>query len=573
LSNYGRKFEQQKARLAEAITKDIMEILNYADKSVSVAMEEIEPNEWVEKVYKPIIKKDWDNSTRSLGTTSVISNLQTENRRTKGTSMNLFDATLFSFSIIFVAALVPSATSAQQLPSYIDRPPDAASVFAIYPGSGVPPGSQSWTWHEQTTDAPGNTRPNRMVRNVVIPTITMFKPPAGKATGTSLVIAPGGAFRFLMVDYEGYDMARSLAQAGVTTFVLKYRVAHTPENDVEMAAYLQNTFKILPHPGPAELKPPVGNQEAEEARTWAEEDGRQAIQFVREHAGEWGLDPHRIGIAGFSAGGGLAVEAAMRHSTESRPDFVGAIYAGYRSATPVPADAPPLFIAATDDDVLVAPISGARLYEAWHAAGKPAELHIFVKGQHGFGMKKQNLSSDAWIDLFKSWLANQGYLSPSTGNSAAPQVQPGAASSTAPATESVEDSQTIQISRGGSRKSNTGPADRFTGAVEIEVLFPERKPSRMIGGSVAFPPGARTAWHTHPLGQILIVTAGTGWVQQWGGAVQEIRVGDVVWIPAGIKHWHGATASTAMTHIAILEQLDGNNAAWMEKVTDEQYRK
>jgi quercetin dioxygenase-like cupin family protein len=95
----------------------------------------------------------------------------------------------------------------------------------------------------------------------------------------------------------------------------------------------------------------------------------------------------------------------------------------------------------------------------------------------------------------------------------------------------------------------------------------------MIGGSVAFPPGARTAWHTHPLGQLLIVTADTGWIQQWGGAVQEIRVGDVVCIPAGIKHWHGATASTAMTHIAILEQLDGNNAAWMEKVTDEQYRK
>jgi acetyl esterase/lipase len=105
------------------------------------------------------------------------------------------------------------------------------------------------------------------------------------------------------------------------------------------------------------------------------------------------------------------------HYGEELSRFAAPIYAGYRKAIPVPADAPPLFIALTDDDKLVAPISGARLYEAWHAAGKPAELHVFVKGEHGFGMKKQNLPSDAWIDLFKTWLGNLGYLSPTANNS------------------------------------------------------------------------------------------------------------------------------------------------------------
>jgi acetyl esterase/lipase len=177
-----------------------------------------------------------------------------------------------------------------------------------------------------------------------------------------------------------------------------------------MPTFLKNLSKSLSHPGPTAKTPPVVPKALREARLWGEEDGRQAIRFVRQHATEWGLDPHRIGIAGFSAGGGVVMGAVMQHDAQSRPDFAAPIYAAYRSATPVPADAPPLFIAATDDDKLVAPISGARLYEAWHAAGKPAELHIFVKGEHGFGMRQQNLPSDSWIGLFKNWMAALGYL-------------------------------------------------------------------------------------------------------------------------------------------------------------------
>ena len=131
----------------------------------------------------------------------------------------------------------------------------------------------------------------------------------------------------------------------------------------------------------------------------------------------------------------------------------------------------------------------------------------------------------------------------------------------------------IMITRSGSQPSIQGPAEYFTGSVRVEPLFPVSEPSRISGACVTFEPGARTAWHTHPLGQTLIVTAGTGWVQQWSGPVEEMREGDVVRVPPGVKHWHGATATTRMTHIALQEQLDGKVVEWMEKVSDEQYRR
>lgn len=133
--------------------------------------------------------------------------------------------------------------------------------------------------------------------------------------------------------------------------------------------------------------------------------------------------------------------------------------------------------------------------------------------------------------------------------------------------------QTIQFARSGSRPLSQGPAEYFTGSVQVDMLFTVVEPSRASGARVTFEPGARTAWHTHPLGQTLIVTAGTGWVQQWGGPVEEMREGDVVRIPPGVKHWHGATGTARMTHIALQEQLDGKVVDWMEKVSEEQYRR
>ncbi|MBC7925830.1 MAG: cupin domain-containing protein [Bryobacteraceae bacterium] len=129
----------------------------------------------------------------------------------------------------------------------------------------------------------------------------------------------------------------------------------------------------------------------------------------------------------------------------------------------------------------------------------------------------------------------------------------------------------MEIKRSGSQPSGKGPAEYFSGTVRIDPLFSPPAPARVVGVSVTFEPAARTAWHTHPLGQTLVVTAGCGRVQRWGAPVEEIRPGDVVWIPPGEKHWHGATPTTAMTHFAIQEQLDGKTADWMEEVSDEQY--
>ena len=144
-------------------------------------------------------------------------------------------------------------------------------------------------------------------------------------------------------------------------------------------------------------------------------------------------------------------------------------------------------------------------------------------------------------------------------------LAPGAPSQTS------RDQQSIGITRSGSQPPRPGPADNFTGSVRIDSSFQANAPARMSGARVAFEPGARTAWHTHPLGQILIVTTGTGRVQRWGDPIDEFRQGDVVWIPSGQKHWHGAAPNSSMVHIAIAEQLDGRTVEWMEKVSDAQY--
>jgi quercetin dioxygenase-like cupin family protein len=133
--------------------------------------------------------------------------------------------------------------------------------------------------------------------------------------------------------------------------------------------------------------------------------------------------------------------------------------------------------------------------------------------------------------------------------------------------------KTVEIKRVGSQPSGKGSADYFTGAVRIDPLVSAPAPARVVAAAVTFEPGARTAWHTHPLGQNLIVIAGSGWTQRWGGPVEEIKPGDVIWIPPGEKHWHGATSAMGMTHIAMQEQIDGKAVEWLEQVSEEQYRR
>jgi quercetin dioxygenase-like cupin family protein len=141
-----------------------------------------------------------------------------------------------------------------------------------------------------------------------------------------------------------------------------------------------------------------------------------------------------------------------------------------------------------------------------------------------------------------------------------------------PRKDQPKGSQRMEIKRSGSQPSSQGSAEYFTGTVRVDRLFDAAEPARVVGASVTFEPGARTAWHTHPLGQTLVVTYGRGWAQRWGEPVEEIRPGDVIWFAPGEKHWHGATATSAMAHIAIQEKLQAKVVDWMEKVSDEQYQ-
>ena len=164
-------------------------------------------------------------------------------------------------------------------------------------------------------------------------------------------------------------------------------------------------------------------------------------------------------------------------------------------------------------------------------------------------------------------LSRRSFLKTTGAALATPAILLAQVEAPSPQTQQVN----MEIKRIGSQPSVKGPEDWFTGTVRIDPLFQPNAPARTSGASVTFEPGARTAWHTHPLGQTLIVTAGCGRARREGGSIEEIHPGDVVWFPPGVKHWHGATPTTAMTHIAIQEALDGKVVDWMEKVSDEQY--
>ncbi|MGB6596022.1 MAG: alpha/beta hydrolase [Candidatus Acidiferrum sp.] len=272
----------------------------------------------------------------------------------------------------------------------------AQDVIPLYPGT--PPGSTQENYPEKEYFSKSwNTE---VVANVTKPTLTVFKPSPELKNGTAIVICPGGGFMALSIDSEGTDVAKYLAAKGVTAFVLKYRLAHTGEDATEEFAAMfsgdrQKFQEILAKVVPQSIA-----------------DGLAAVTYVRQHASEWGVSPDRVGIIGFSAGGTVAAGVAFRYAPDGRPAFAALIYAAgsFFKDSPVPADAPPLFVAAaTDDNLGLAPDSVA-LYEKWTSAHKPAELHMYAKGGHGFGMRTQHIPTDHWIDRFSDWLEFQGWL-------------------------------------------------------------------------------------------------------------------------------------------------------------------
>jgi acetyl esterase/lipase len=276
--------------------------------------------------------------------------------------------------------------------SIVDQP----EVIPLWPGD--PPGSEGWNQQEQEIFAPPPIS-FRSVRNVTQPTLSAFLPHPSKASGTAAIICPGGGFHALAIDHEGIDVARWLNARGVAAFVLKYRLLATEVRDEDFERQFQENLsdrnkirEVTKQIGPLAIA-----------------DGQQAVKIVRQRASEWSLAPNRIGIMGFSAGGRVTAGVALEYDAQSRPNFAAPIYGALWEDITVPADAPPLFMAlANDDELAVEPC--LALYSAWRAAGHPVELHIYAQGGHGFGMRKQGLPADHWIDRFGEWLAVQGLL-------------------------------------------------------------------------------------------------------------------------------------------------------------------
>ncbi len=271
---------------------------------------------------------------------------------------------------------------------------NAQTVIRLYEGPA--PGSETWNWEEKTS--PPNRYGTRVVYNVSSPTLTAFLPDAAVATGTAVIIAPGGAFHTLSIDSEGFEVAKWLVSRGIAAFVLKYRVVKSATDDP--------TEELLPKMRDSK------SLDAENAPVvpLAMQDGLAAIRYIRSHAQALGVAPDRIGFMGFSAGGTLTMSVVYNAQDDSRPNFVAPFYA-YEPAiisSEVPAARTPIFIAAASDDPLGFAPHSVHLYTKWQAAGQPAELHLYEKGGHGFGMNQQKLPTDTWTERLEDWLKLHG---------------------------------------------------------------------------------------------------------------------------------------------------------------------
>ncbi|HXS55026.1 MAG TPA: alpha/beta hydrolase [Hanamia sp.] len=278
--------------------------------------------------------------------------------------------------------LLAATTNAQQ------------KVIQLYNGSA--PGSENWTYNEKVYK-PGTS--DALIYNVSHPTLTVYPADPSTATGTAVIVCPGGGFFIQVEKKEGTDVAHWLNQKGVTVFLLKYRLGQSMTDNpgkelgdnMKKSDFVEKINPIIP---------------------LCIADGRAAIAYVRTHAAEYGINPHQIGIMGFSAGGTVTASTAFSYTPANRPDFVAPIYAFMPPSLQgvVAEDAPPLFVAAaTDDNLGLAPHS-IDLYSKWLAAKKPAEIHIYQQGSHGFGMSKQNIPTDTWIERFGDWLGLLGFL-------------------------------------------------------------------------------------------------------------------------------------------------------------------
>lgn len=238
--------------------------------------------------------------------------------------------------------------------------------------------------------------PFGQVRNVHVPTITVSLPDPALATGTAVVVCPGGGYHILAVDHEGYDVAKWLNARGIAAIILKYRVVPTPADDAVHEAEFR-----------AKLTDPTRMRRiAFEHEPLMRADVLQAIRTTRQNAAVWGIHPQRIGVMGFSAGGHVAITAALNYTADSRPDFACPIYPVWFDVIAPRADAPPLFMALANNDEFGAIIfdTVARMTQAWQRAQLPVEVHAYAQGGHGFGMMTRHMPCDTWIERWHEWL-------------------------------------------------------------------------------------------------------------------------------------------------------------------------
>ena len=312
--------------------------------------------------------------------------------------MNRHLATLALLALFSAPTSVFAVDSAPSRPSPKDfeamlkaHPPEPAAATTIKPIALSNEGSAATAQWEKMEGW-------LTVRNVTQPALYPVMPSKGMANGTAVIIAPGGAFLTLSFDTEGLEEAKYLADRGITCFVLTYRVDPTPK---DVAGLIQTIRERMSHAPPnmthGEIVAP--------AQSLAQADGLSAVAYVRAHAAQYAIDPHKIGLIGFSAGGMTTMNVATAYEPPSRPDFVGVIY-GAMPKRAVPNDAPPAFIAVAADDPLLGHAS-VPIFDAWQAAGTSAELHIYAHGSHGFGMRKVGTSADHWIDDFYNWLIGE----------------------------------------------------------------------------------------------------------------------------------------------------------------------
>ncbi|MCR5841548.1 MAG: alpha/beta hydrolase fold domain-containing protein [Bacteroidales bacterium] len=278
------------------------------------------------------------------------------------------------------------------------KAPEAAEI-PLYEGSA--PGSESWDWEEFRLDNPADGQ--TYVANVTTPTLLPFLPEPGKATGAAMIVCPGGGHQILSYSAEGTNVAQWLAERGVAAFVLKYRLIHFAKTPEEAFWYVLG----LPEPAADASDPEAARLHRTEAINMSNADGRAAVAWVRRHAAEYGIDPDRIGIIGFSAGAGVTASVCFDHDAESRPDLVAPIYGGTYAGF-IPEDAAPLFVVAPELDQRPG-LTGINLYTAWQQAKLPAELHYFAECEHGFGYKEDGAPVNDWITLLLHFMQKTGF--------------------------------------------------------------------------------------------------------------------------------------------------------------------